>query len=237
MANTFNFSSENISIYEMVLDVSNSMSRGNIEKQVRKGIKRFIEKFETFVEAGSIVIALSKFGNDYYPEDFKNIKSLNTDYKSRNEATAVYYSIVEGSKHLMDYASEVAKRKNSKPKVTFILFSDGDPYNDKTSFSAAQEAITDLNFAGANTVFVPFGNAISSSFGERLGFTCIKKVDGEDDVVDFMERLSEAVKIQSRSNKALGANFFSQACNGASQGYSKATEQALEEDDWFENLL
>lgn len=238
MANTFDFSSENISIYEMVLDVSGSMRKGNIQKQVRKGIKTFIDKFETFAEAGSIVIAMSKFGDTYYPEDFKNVRNLDTRYNAyKGEATAVYYSIVQGAKHLTDYATEVTKRKNTKPTVSFIVFSDGKPCCDGANRSDAKKTIEDLNFAGVNTIFVPFGDAITSDFGEKLGFSCVEKVDGENDIVDFMEKLSEAVKIQSKSRKPLGANFFSQVANGLSQGYSKATEQALEDDDWFEDIL
>ena len=235
MANFFDFSSDKIDIFIFLIDKSNSME--NDAQNVEKGLKLYKESFNNFPEAKSIAVSISKFDGDFYPGDFESISKFNTSY-SIGGGTALFYSIVQGAKHLNSYIKEVTERTGCIPRATFLLFSDGEPCNDKMKKEDAQKAIQDLNYAGITTVFVAFGEAITSEFGKELGFVSTINVTDKNTLVNFLGvELSKSCKEQSKSLKALGANFFSQAVDGnKSQEYSHTTQEALENDSWFMDI-
>jgi len=173
----------------------------------------------------------------FEPDEFKRVNECKLEYCA-NGATALYYSICEGAKYLKHYISEVTRRTECIPRATFIVFSDGEPCHDRMYESDAQNAISDLNYAGVTTVFVAFGNAIQSEFGKRLGFQSTLDVDNRETLVNFLGiELSKSCKEQSKSLKALGSNFFSQAVkNENSEGYSQTTAQVLEDDSWIGDI-
>ncbi len=235
MANYYNFSSSNINIFIILMDKSNSMEKD--ANNVRKCSKGFIKSFNNFSEKGSIAVSICQFSDGFYPGDFERIDNLKINY-SISGGTALYYSIVKGAEHLNNYVKEVIQRTKCNPKVTFILLSDGEPCHDKMGIEDAKKAIQKLNLAKVNTIFIPFRDAISSNFGKRLGFKVTRKVDDSDDLVKFFEEdLPTSIKLQSKSYKQLGTNFFSKAIDGSnSEGYSQTTSQALEDDSWIEDL-
>ena len=234
MSNYMNFSSDNINIFMMLFDESHSMEDDT--DSVRTGWKMFQKSFNNFPEANSIAVSLSKFSDSFYPEEFHSIENLKFRYYP-DGATALYYSIVMGAEYLTNYINSVTERKGVIPKATFIVFSDGEPYNDKAKRADAQTAIQNLNYAGITTVFVAFGKSISSRFGEEMGFVSTIDVKNRTDLVNFLGvELSKSCKEQSKSMKALGANFFSQANNSQSTGYSQKTEQALEDLSWIDEI-
>ena len=232
--NEYEFSSDNINVFLMVLDSSTSM-RDDIEN-VRMGLESYKNEFENFYEADSISVAVSEFNDDYYPGAFRKVKEMSTKYYA-DGSTALCYSIIMGAKQLMNYMEEVQKRNGTIPRGTFIFFSDGEPCCDRASYSDAKESISKMNYAGITTVFVAFGEAISSEFGKKMGFQSTIDVRDRKSLVKFMgKELSKSCKEQSQSLKALGENFFSQATNESSSNYSKATEQALEDDGWIDQI-
>lgn len=235
MANFFDFSSDKIDIFAMLIDSSGSME--NDEKNVKRGLELYKKSFEDFPEANSIAVSVSMFDENFYPGEFKRVSDFITKY-STGGGTALYYSICKGADHLNNYIAEVTKRTGCIPRATFIVFSDGIPYNDRMVKSEAQKAINNLNYAGVTTVFVAFGEAINSDFGKRLGFMSTIDVTSRETLVNFLGvELSKSCKEQSRSLKALGANFFSQAVDkGNSEGYSHTTAQALEDDSWINDI-
>ena len=94
-----------------------------------------------------------------------------------------------------------------------------------------------MNYAGITTVFVAFGDAITSEFGKEIGFQATVDVRNRADLVRFLgQELSKSCKEQSQSMKALGSDFFSHAANESSDGYSNMTAQVLEDDTWFEDI-
>ena len=119
-----------------------------------------------------------------------------------------------------------------------LVLSDGLSCSDREDESFAQSAIQDLNLAGITTVFVAFGDAITSQFGKRLGFVSTIDVQNRDTLVNFLGvELSKSCKEQSQSLKALGANFFSHAVDESnSDKYSNTTAQALEDDSWINDI-
>lgn len=236
LANEYDFSSDNINVFLIVLDSSGSMD--DDEDNVQLGLRSYKEEFENFYEADSIAVAVSKFDSCYEPGEFKKVRELSTQYYCTGGTTALYYSIVQGSKQLMSYIQEIAKRTSTIPRGTFIFFSDGKPCEDPGGPSEARKAISDMNYAGITTVFVAFGRAISSEFGKEMGFQATVDVNNRDSLVKFMgEELSKSCKEQSQSMKALGANFFSHAIDEeSSDNYSKTTAQALEDDDWIDEI-
>lgn len=235
MANFYDFSSDNINIFLLLIDNSGSM--GNDEDNVRKGMKLYQKSFDNFPEANSIAVSVSMFNSDFYPADFKRVNEFNTRYHT-DGGTALYYSIVKGAEHLKKYINKVTELKKCIPRATFVVFSDGEPCYDKMYWEDAKEAIDKLNYAGITTVFVAFGNAISSKFGKKMGFMSTIDVDDRETLINFLGvELSKSCKEQSKSLKALGANFFSQAVNnGNSECYSQTTAQALEDDSWIDDI-
>lgn len=225
MANYYGFTSSNINITMILLDKSNSMNED--ANNVRKCTKGLVKSFNNFSEKGSIAVSICQFSDDFYPSNFERIDNLK-----------VNYSIVKGAEYLSDYVKEVMRRTSCKPKVTFLLLSDGEPCGDRMKIEDAKKAIEKLNLAKVNTIFVPFRDAISSEFGKRLGFKVTRKVDDSDDLVNFFEEdLPASIKLQSKSCKPLGANFFSKALDDSgSKGYSHTTSQVLEDDSWIEDL-
>lgn len=235
MANILNFSSDKIDIFLFVIDKSTSMEKD--ERNVIDGLKMYKKSFENFPEANSIAVSVSKFSNSYYPEDFKRISEFDTSYYA-DGATALYYSIVKSAEQLKDYIEEVTQQTGCIPTATYILFSDGEPYNDRMNRNQAKRAIEELNYAGITTVFVAFGEAISSEFGQDLGFVSTINVNDRETLVNFLGvELSNSCKEQSKSLKALGANFFSQAAGSEdSEAYSQTTAQAIEDNSWFDDI-
>lgn len=235
MANFFDFSSDKIDIFMLLLDDSDSMSPDRAN--VRKGLLEYKKNFEDFPEANSIAVSVSKFDSKLYLGEFTRVREMDTSYDT-DGATALYYSIVKGAQYLLNYVKEVTERTGIIPKATFIVFSDGEPCRDHMKRSDAVKVISDLNYAGITTVFVAFGKAITSNFGAQLGFMSVKDVTEREVVVEFLgEELSNSCKEQSKSYKALGSEFFSQAANNSSsEGYSQATAQALEDDSWIDDI-
>lgn len=237
MANFYDFSSDKINVFYLLIDSSGSME--DYEKDVIRGIREYKKSFENFPEVDSIAVSLSKFANDFYPEYFTRVSEISEKYFA-DGATALYYSIIRGAKHLEKYIDDIVKIKRCVPRGTFIVFSDGKPYCDKAQKSEAKKAIERLNMAGITTVFVAFGEAMESKFGKKLCFQSTIDVNADKEIlVDFLgKELSKSCKEQSRSMKALGANFFSQAASNSNSvsGYSAKTEQALEDNDWFEDI-
>lgn len=235
MANFYDFSSDNINVFLLLIDSSSSMK--DDEYNVRKGMQLYQKSFENFPEINSIAVSVSKFNSDFYPSDFKHVNEIDTSY-STDGATALYYSIVQGANHLKNYIKKVTELKKCIPRGTFVVFSDGEPCCDLMSQRDAKKAINELNYAGITTVFVAFGNAISSEFGRKLGFMSTIDVDDKEILINFLGiELSKSCKEQSKSLKALGANFFSQAVNNSnSESYSQTTTQALEDDSWIDDI-
>lgn len=235
MANVYDFSSDNVNVFLMVIDSSGSMDRS--ERQVREGLKRYKEEFEDFYGADSIAVAVSTFSDSYYEGKFKKVRDLDTNY-STGGATALYYSIVKASNQLIEYVKEVTKRTNVFPRSTLIFWSDGEPCEDPGNPKKAKEAIAKLNELGCTTVFIACGKAITSRFGDKIGFQSTIDVVDRSSIAEFIgEELSRSSMEQSKSVKALGSNFFSKAKgNNSSSAYSNKTEQALEDDDWFDQI-
>lgn len=251
MANKYNFSSDKIFIYIFLIDSSGSMS-GNSD-DVKNGLKAYQKDFENYPEVNSIAVSISKFANDFYPEEFKHISEINTNFYA-DGGTALYYSIVKGKEHLDKYVREVTEETGCTPIVTFGLFSDGEP-SYETYKSDARKAIEEMNLAGYTTVFVAFGSAIKSEFGKKLGFVSTVDVKDRKSIANFLGvELSKSMKEQSKretamgaeflsntannggSNQtALGASFFSKAENNRGE-YSHTTAQALEDDSWFYDI-
>lgn len=235
MGNFFNFSSDNMNIFLLLLDSSGSMDGD--EENVKKGLKQFQKSFEGFSESNSIAISVCKFNGELYLDEFKPVSEFNATKYFANGGTALNYSIVNGAKYLNEYVAKVTELNGCQPRVTFILFSDGEAsFCDTYSWRAGKYAVEKLNYSGVTTVFVAFGEAITSEYGEKMGFQSTIEVNNRETLIKFFgEDLSRACKEQSKSRKALGSNFFSKI-KGKSEPYSHTTEQALEDDDWISSI-
>lgn len=234
--NLYNFSTDKINIFSINPDSSGSMSEH--EGDMREGLRRYKSSFENFSEANSMAVSINMFDSDYYPSAFKSIRDFDISYRTGG-ATALYYSIVQGAKNLLDYIEEVTLRNSCIPRATFIVLSDGEPWDDMATRSEAKKAITELNESGVTTVFVAFGQSISSEFGKKLGFVSTIDIKNKTSLTTFLgEELSRSCKEQSRSIRSLGSEFFSKANKDShSTGYSAKTSQVLEDDDWFSDVF
>lgn len=237
--NYMDFSSDQINIFMILVDSSGSMN-GDAGK-VREGLKLYKKSFENFPEADSIAVSISKFDNTFYPSEFRKVEDLDTSYVTGG-GTALYYSIVKGGEYLNKYVQEVTEKTGVIPRVTYIVKSDGEPcedeYDTPSGHKKARNMIENLNYAGVTTVFIAFGNAITSDFGKKLGFMSTIDVVNRETLVNFLGvELSKSCKEQSKSLKALGANFFSKAVGDTqSEGYSQTAKQALEDTSWIDDI-
>ena len=235
MSNFMDFATDKVDLFIMVLDKSGSME--DEESKMRTGLEMYRKSFENFSEANSIAVSVCRFSDDFYPGEFKHVKDLDLSYSTYG-GTALYYSICQAAEHLKNYMSEVTEAKGIVPRATFIVFSDGEPCGDKRRPSDAHKAIQALNYAGVTTVFVAFGESISSEFGKNMGFMSVIDVTDRDTLVNFLGvELSKSCKEQSMSMKSLGANFFSKAVgNTDSERFSQTTAQALEDTSWIDDI-
>lgn len=234
MANYFDFSTDKVNVFMLLIDCSGSMQ--DDRKNVREGLDLFKKSFEGFPEVDSIAVSISKFSNNFYPDDFVQVKNLDTSYNTSG-ATALSYSIVKGAEYLNQYIHRVTEKTGVIPRTTFIVFSDGEPFEDHLPLSTAKKTIENLNYSGVNTAFVAFGEGIKSEFGKRMGFMATIDVVNRNTLKDFLGvELSKSCKEQSKSLKALGSDFFSKATEN-STGYSQTAAQVLEDDSWIDDIL
>lgn len=235
MSNYFNFSSDRIDIFLILLDGSSSME--DDESNVRKGLTLFKESFNGFYLANSIVVSVCSFDDDFYRGDFRPVREMETGYSTRGR-TALNYAIVKASEFLNDYVREVVRQTGVTPKVTFVCFSDGHPCGDRMYPDDGREAIKKMNYSGVTTAFAAFGGEINAQYGKDMGFMATIDVTKREDLLNFLGvELSNSCKEQSQSLKALGANFFSQAVEKSqSQEYSQTTAQALEDNSWIDEI-
>lgn len=229
------FSSDKANIFTLLLDSSGSMEE-HVEN-VRKGIRMYKDSFEDFPEANSISVSICRFDYYFYGSEFKKVSDLNLNY-SADGGTELYFAINKAAEELNNYVEEIVKEKGIKPKITFIVFSDGLSDSKRASFESAKKTIEKLNYAGATTVFIAFGDAIDSKCGKEMGFLSTIDVENKENLVNFLGvELSKSCKEQSRSMKALGANFFSKAVEqSASQGYSSTAKQVLDDVSWINDI-
>lgn len=235
MSNFMDFSTDKVDAFLLLVDKSTSME--DDEENVNEGLKMYKKSFKNFSEANSIAVSICRFDTSFYEGEFKHVKDLDIRYRA-DGGTALYYAICRGANHLKNYISEVTEAKGIVPRATFIVFSDGKPWNDRMSKDDGKRAIEDLNYAGVTTVFVAFGEGINSDFGKAMGFMSVIDVTDRSTLVNFLGvELSKSCKEQSMSMKSLGANFFSQAVgNTESERFSQATAQALEDTSWIDDI-
>ncbi len=234
MGNIYDFSTDRINIFSLLIDSSGSME--DSASDMRSGLRMYKRSFNNFSEATSMAISVNRFNSEYMKSYFKGVEDFDISYNA-DGGTAIYYSICVGAEQLLTYINEVTERTGCIPRATFIVFSDGEPCGDRMTYSDAKKAIDRLNYAGVTTVFVAFGNAMSSKFGDKLGFVSTVDVKNREVLSNFLGvELSKSCKEQSRSLRSLGSNFFSKANNSKSKNYSQKTQQALEDDDWFKNI-
>lgn len=235
MSNYMGFTSDKANIFLLLVDKSGSMEDDC--QNLRNGLELYKKSFENFPEVNSIAVSLCQFDDSCYLGNFQQIAEMDTKYYT-DGGTALYYSIVTAAKYLQDYIQQVTQEKGIVPRATFVVFSDGEPCNDRASREQGKNAIANLNYSGVTTVFIAFGNGISSGFGKAMGFMSTCDVKDRSVLANFLGvELSNSCKEQSRSMKALGADFFSQAAGSKdSQNFSQTTFQVLEDTSWIDDI-
>lgn len=235
MSNLYDFSTDRINIFSLVIDCSSSMSSST--EDMKRGLRLYKKSFENFPEADSIAVSVNRFNGEYYKSSFRRVSEFEINYET-DGFTALCYSICEGTEQLINYINEVARRTGCVPRATFIVFSDGQPCGDSRDEEDAKRAIEKLNLAGITTVFVAFGGGISSEFGRKIGFLSTIDVDDRSVLEDFLGvELSKSCKEQSQSLRSLGSDFFSKANKSSkSEKYSQKTQQAIENENWFDDI-
>lgn len=228
----YDFSSDNINIITLLYDQSGSMNC-DIDAMLSAN-KAFYEDFSKFDERGSIAISKAVFSDYFYMTPFMSVKNFKTDY-STDDSTYLYSSISKAAENTIAYYNEIVKRLNVRPRITFLVFSDGlDNEWDwqTTNRSNAINAIKELNSLDATTVFVAFRDAIKVQTGEQLGFTCTRNISSVRELVSCLgSELSKSCKEQSRSAYSLKSEFFSKASKDSDD--DAVAEQAIVDDDFF----
>lgn len=204
----YDFSSDNINIITLLYDESGSMS-GDREAMLIAN-QAFYSDFSKFEEKGSIAISKAVFSESFDMWPFKDVKSFNTDYKVYGN-TYLYNAICSAASNTIAYYNEIVKRLNVRPRITFLVFTDGIAHDDDR-FNEAKAWIKKLNLLDATTVFVAFRDAISNESGNQLGFSCTRNITNVRDLISTLgTELSKSCKEQSRSSYSLKSAFFSTA--------------------------
>ena len=226
----YDFASDNINIFALVYDESYSMCGD--ASAMREANSAFYQDFSKFEERGSIAIAKAVFSENFSMSFFNEVSEFDTSYRARDN-TALYEAIVEAGTNTIDYYKEIVKRLNVRPKITFLVFSDGgDNCGSELDYKEAKKMVKQLNSLDATTVFVAFRGAISDGKGEELGFSCTKNINSVRDLIVCMgTELSKSCKEQSKSAYSLKSEFFSKADKNSSE--DSAEHQPILDDDFF----
>lgn len=226
----YDFTSDNINIIVLVYDYSGSM-RGDINA-IQKANQAFRQDFSKFEDKGSIAISKARFANSFAMSSFLTVDEFDTSY-SADGGTELYYAIRCATDNTLAYYKEIVKRLNVRPRITFMVFTDGwDTSESRTKYDKAKEAIKELNNLDATTVLVAFREAINSGIGKDLGFTCTKDIKSVDELILCLgKQLSKSCKEQSKSVYALKSEFFSQAEKNSSE--DDVEENPITDYDFF----
>ncbi len=226
----YDFSSDNINIIVNLYDESGSMDED--VTAMRKANNAFYDDFSKFEERGSIAISKAVFSESFSMTPFREVRYFDTGYGAYG-GTHLYSSIHHAVERTIAYYNEIVKRLNVRPRITFLVFTDGgDNEQNGRYFNDAKEAITRLNSLDATTVFVAFREAIRNEDGERLGFTCTKNISTVRDLISCLgNELSKSCKEQSRSAYSLKSEFFSKASKESTE--DSTNEQPIDDDDFF----
>lgn len=228
----YDFASDNINIFVMVYDISSSME--DYIKPMRTANKAFKDDFSQFEERGSIAIAKANFSDGFGMTPFLSVKDFDVSYAPYGN-TAVYDAIVKSTESTIAYYNEIMKRLNVRPKITYLVFTDGGDNCSSYSSEDAKNSIKELNSLDATTVFVAFGEAIRYETGARLGFSCTKDINTVEELVTCMGmELSKSCKEQSKSAYSLKSSFFSQADKNAAE--DDIEETTVLDEDFFGSL-
>ena len=226
----FDFTSDNINIIVLVYDYSGSMS--DDKSAMIKANKAFASDFSRFEDKGSIAVAKVMFNNYVVMTSFASVDEFDTSYFASG-GTEMYLGIDIGAENTILYYNEIVKRLNVRPRITFLVFTDGEDTSDsRKKYLAAVEAIKKLNSLDATTVFVAFGEARNNDISEKLGFTCKREINTTSELIQCLgKQLSKSCKEQSRSVYSLKSEFFSQA-NGNSEE-DNVDDASIVDDDFF----
>jgi len=226
----YDFASDAINIFVMVYDYSSSMQ--NDKEAMLKANMAFYEDFSTFEERGSIAIAKARFDSGFAMTSFKSVKEFDTNYSPYGN-TKLFLGIVRAKENTVAYYEEIVKRLNIRPRITFIVFSDGEDNESGSFYNSAKEAITELNSMDVTTVFVAFNEAVNSGIGEALGFSCTKDINSSSELITCMgKELSKSCKEQSKSAFSLKSEFFSKADKNSEE--DDKNNRAILDDDFFD---
>lgn len=169
----------------------------NIEEH---SLTEFKTALEDSKEADEILLARANFADSIDIGGYKRISQFDTSF-SADGCTALYDTIVEGKKKLMDYR-EFLRNEGMRVKAVFAIFSDGEDTASSSRFAEAKEAIEDLNNKEITTAFISFGggadkeatglkfrnilNVASSASELRKAFNCLSKsvIESSKSVVD-----------------------------------------------------
>ena len=226
----YDFASDSIDIIVLVYDYSGSMEGD--ASAMKKANKAFYDSFSKFEEKASVAISKARFNSGFDMTPFDVVDKFDVSYYASG-GTALYSAIVEAGKNTISYYNEIIKRLNVIPKITFLVFSDGDDNESGSYYSSAKEIVTQLNSLDATTVFVAFRDAIKSGIGDDLKFSCTKDIHSVQELVNCMgNELSKSCKEQSKSAYSLKSEFFSKADENAAEDDAK--NQAIIDDDFFD---
>jgi len=206
----YSFSSDVVNIFVLLYDQSGSMS--DYRSAILQANEAFYENFSRFEEKGSVAISKATFSEGVRMSPFGPVKDFSTDYHAQG-GTWLYDAIVKVGEETLAYYNEVQSRLNIRPKITFLVFTDGaDNNNIKSEIDAAKDMLVRLNSLDATTVFVAFGEAIDAKDGDFLGFSCVKDITSASELISCLgTELSRSCIEQSRSALSLKSKFLSKA--------------------------
>lgn len=225
----FDFTSDVVNIIVLIYDCSGSMESDVYA--IREANRAFYSDFSRFEERKAVAISRCDFAEFISMSSFSTVDKFDTNYYAHG-GTRLYKAISYAAKNTIEYYNELVRRLNIRPRITFLVFSDGCDNNDYSyEIDGAKQFITDLNALDATTVFVAFREAIRFNSGKELGFNLTRNISTVQELTSCLgTELSQSVKEQSRSAVSLKSKFFSQAAPAAT---GSASDEDTLSDDFF----
>lgn len=228
--NVEELTSSTLTLNIFALDISGSME-GQKERMLRESLEVIKTNMLKLEDTSSTKIAVITFGDYVKVGDFQAIENFNTNYRSRNERTALYDAICE-AENQVKYLYENYRSK-CRLNINVIFLSDGKDYRSYKSRTSALESVRRMKQEyKVATIFYAIEEPGSmdrlTTFARELGFDVKRVENSERAMQEFSRQVSTMLTTSSRTGQTakLNSGFDATLSQVAAKEFGESLEQA-----------
>jgi len=196
--------SENVNLMMLGIDGSGSMT--GFTRDMIQSLEDFKDALVNSKDSNEILVARADFSDDVTIGGYKSINEFDTSFYTGG-MTAMYDTIVQGSKKMLDYRKYL-RDQGVRVKCVFAIFSDGMENGSSADVSTTRRAVQNLNDEEITTAFISFGPDAKVE-AQNLGFKNLLEVGSTaSELRKAFNCLSKSVIESSKSVVADGDDFF-----------------------------